>query len=122
MRYFQFFSKALQMVEPLKPEEKNKETGLINTDEIFNSKCVTYIFSDNAEKDQISVQITSKYKTKVSFQFDLEELYRFFVGFCNLCFKIYCYALHIELCLFNILTNQPMAYIEQLCQNTQSEF
>jgi hypothetical protein len=122
LRYFQFFSKTLQMVEPLKPEEKNKETGLINIDEDLNSKCVTYIFSENAEKDQINVQITSKYETKVSFQFDLEELYRFFVGFRNLCFKIYCYPIHIEVCVFNILTNEPMTYIEQLCQNTQSEF
>jgi len=114
LSYFKFFSKVLQFKEILTADEKNKETFIVNKTSSLDFNCVTYIFTE-IENELPTIQIIYKYETKISFQFDFEEFYRFFVGFRNLCFKIYCYPLHIEECIFTMLKNEPFEYIEEIC-------
>lgn len=121
LRYFDFFHKVLEITKTLSDSAKNKETLLISsidsTDSIDNN-CVTFCCqekeeSKEKEKSEFTYIITSKYLTKNTFTFDQEELYRFFIGFRNLCFKVYCYPVHLEEIIISTLKLKPIEYFDE---------
>ena len=111
LRYFNFFDTTLQLTEQFKPEGKNIETALIAQSDLVNN-CVTYIFTEN-EQNQAKIVINCKFTVKVTFSFDFEELYRFFVGFRNLCFKVYCYPIFVEEFLFYALRKTDITFFQK---------
>ena len=88
----------------------DKEDAIICLKDI-DSNCVTYILNRNS-----TILIQSKYDTKLCFLLDLEELFQFFKGFYSLCFKVYCYPINIEECLFCFIRNETLSFLENVCE------
>lgn len=142
-RYFKFFNNVLQInkklaqqstPEPTKVPELNEEgipvtasteqpiapeltaalsgqeTAIIcMPNELLDTNCVTYTFQQEA-----NILIQSKYETKISFFLDLDDLYQFFVGLYNLCFKIYCYPAKIEESIFSIVREESFSNLKNI--------
>ena len=90
--------------------DNDKEDAIVCLKDI-DSNCVTYILNRNS-----TILIQSKYDTKLSFLLDLEELFQFFKGFYSLCFKVYCYPVNIEECLFCLIRNETLSFLENVCE------
>lgn len=113
LRFFDFFHNILQATQTVSLIEKNKEYQLISLNDSITENCVTYFYEETEDSTEPKIIIVAKYLTKLKFTFNTEEFYRFYLGFRNLCFKVYCYPIHIEEIIFNILKLKTIEYLEE---------
>ena len=77
------------------------------------TNCVTYVYQTK-ENEETTVLIQSKYEENIRFILTLEEVHEFFLGFRNLCFKLFCYPIKIEEQIFRIPHSESFTYLKNI--------
>ena len=104
-RYFDFFSNVLQITKEVQESEENVENSISNS--------VLYVYQTK-ENVQTKVLIQAKYKNKITFILNLEEIFQFFIGFRNICFKVFTYPIKIEEFIFRMLHSHDLTYLKNI--------
>ena len=112
-RYFDFFNNVLQITKEIEESKENVELSIVSPLLSLATNCVTYIYQTK-ENEETTVLIQSKYEENIRFILTLEEVHEFFLGFRNLCFKLFCYPIKIEEQIFRILHSESFTFLKNI--------